>query len=231
MINHLDLLMEVLLGTIGHSESLTPKFEDGYGWSDSGFTMIGRKRLRMLTRAITIIEEEKIPGDLVEAGTWRGGAVAWMAANLPTGSRRTVWGADTFEGMPTPTHPLDLGTTYHRQEALKAWRIDVERLLMHLKLSGRVVLVQGLFKDTLRHVSGPLSLIRLDGDLYESTMDALVALYPKLSPGGFCVVDDYNSITQCKQAVTEYRSLYEIVEPIQTIDWTGVWWRKRLREY
>jgi O-methyltransferase len=71
------------------------------------------------------------------------------------------------------------------------------------------------------------ALIRLDGDMYSSTIVALQSLYPKLSPGGFIIVDDYGAIPACKQAVTDFRSQLGIDEPIERIDWTGVWWRKQ----
>ena len=69
-------------------------------------------------------------------------------------------------------------------------------------------------------------MLRLDGDMYESTMDALTNLYPKLSSGGFCIVDDFGAIPACKQAVDDYRERNGIKETMVEIDWTGVFWRK-----
>ena len=74
--------------------------------------------------------------------------------------------------------------------------------------------------------AGPFALIRLDGDLYESTYVALEALYPKLSPGGFVIIDDYTATNACQAAVQDYRTLMGIEAPIHEIDWTGVWWQK-----
>jgi O-methyltransferase len=74
--------------------------------------------------------------------------------------------------------------------------------------------------------TGQLALLRLDGDLYESTMDALKALYEKVSPGGFVIVDDFNDFEPCGRAVLEFRELHDIKDPIVTIDWTGAFWRK-----
>jgi O-methyltransferase len=67
--------------------------------------------------------------------------------------------------------------------------------------------------------------MRLDGDLYESTMDVLVALYPKLSPGGYVIIDDY-SLPECKAAVDDYRAEHGITDPMTTVDWTGHYWRR-----
>jgi O-methyltransferase len=94
-------------------------------------------------------------------------------------------------------------------------------------LDDNVRFLKGWFKDTLP--SAPiekLAVMRLDGDMYESTMDALKALYPKLSPGGFVIIDDYGCIPACKKAVEDYRAAHGIVEQIVTIDWSGVYWRK-----
>ena len=68
--------------------------------------------------------------------------------------------------------------------------------------------------------------MRLDGDMYESTMDALVNLYPKLSPGGYVIIDDFGYIESCRKAVQDYRSANNILDEIKTIDWSGVYWKK-----
>ena len=94
-------------------------------------------------------------------------------------------------------------------------------------LDDRVRFLQGWFKDTLPTVRDRRwAVIRLDGDMYESTMDALINLYDNLSPGGFAIIDDYGCIPACKQAVEDFRVARGITDPIQTIDWTGVYWRK-----
>jgi O-methyltransferase len=72
------------------------------------------------------------------------------------------------------------------------------------------------------------SVVRLDGDLYESTMDGLANLYPGLSPGGFLIVDDYGGLAPCRAAVDDYRRDNRIAEEIVEIDWAGVYWRKAM---
>ena len=62
--------------------------------------------------------------------------------------------------------------------------------------------------------------------MYESTYLALKYLYPKVSIGGFVIVDDYGAIAQCRQAVDDYRATNDIDEAIHQIDFTGVWWQK-----
>ena len=86
--------------------------------------------------------------------------------------------------------------------------------------------LEGWFKDTLPTVADRTwAVIRLDGDMYESTMDALTNLYPQLSPGGFLIVDDYG-FEPCRQAVADYRAAHGIDEPIEEIDWLGAFWRR-----
>src|SRR5205085_12029434 len=93
-------------------------------------------------------------------------------------------------------------------------------------LDEQVVFLKGWFKDTLPTAPiDTLAILRLDGDMYSSTMDALVHLYPKLSKGGFCIIDDYG-LPACRQAVHAYRAQHHIQSEIREIDWTGSFWRK-----
>jgi O-methyltransferase len=94
-------------------------------------------------------------------------------------------------------------------------------------LDDQVCFLKGWFKDTLP--SAPiekLAVMRLDGDMYGSTMDAFANLYHKLSPGGFCIIDDY-AIEGCRNAVNDFREQHNVQEPLQVIDWTGRYWRKK----
>jgi O-methyltransferase len=68
--------------------------------------------------------------------------------------------------------------------------------------------------------------MRLDADLYESTMDALRNLYPKLSVGGYVIVDDYKLFNSCRGAVDDFRRECNIADPIHEIDWSGIYWRR-----
>ena len=94
-------------------------------------------------------------------------------------------------------------------------------------LDDQVRFLPGWFKDTLHDAPiEQIAVLRLDGDLYESTIQALDALYPRLSPGGFCIVDDYYAVKACEQAVTDYRAKHGISAEIVDIDGTGALWRK-----
>jgi hypothetical protein len=138
--------------------------------------------------------------------------------------------ADSFQGLPAPTLKEDEGLdlTAARYPMLA---IDLETVRDLFEryglLDDQVRFLPGWFKDTLP--SAPirkLSLLRLDGDMYESTMDALNALYDKVAEGGFVIVDDYGVLPQCKRAVTEFREARGISDAIVEVDWTGAFWRK-----
>jgi O-methyltransferase len=144
--------------------------------------------------------------------------------------------ADSFEGLPRPDeqrYPADAGDTFWTQD----WFIaSVEEVSANFARYGlldeRVRFLKGWFKDTLP--AAPierLALIRIDGDMYESTMDVLQHLYPKLSPGGFAIVDDYGSVPGCKAAVDDYRREHGITEPmtfVQDNQMGCVFWRRAL---
>jgi O-methyltransferase len=196
-------------------------------------TMIGMRRLDNLQHCITDVLRQGVPGDLVETGVWRGGAVIFMRAVLEAygDTSRTVWAADSFAGLPRPDedrYPADRGDRHWTREQLA---ISVETVKENFAryglLDDRVRFLIGWFADTLP--TAPierLSILRLDGDMYGSTMDALRPLYPKLSKGGYCIVDDY-SLPGCREAVEDYRREHGISEEILRIDESGSYWQKQ----
>jgi O-methyltransferase len=206
---------------------------DGRDWPATALTMIGRARLENLEHCVRACLEDEVPGDLIETGVWRGGAVIFMRAILSAyqDTTRSVWVADSFAGLPKPSpelYPDDLGDGHHLAPEL-AVPLDVVQanFSRYFLLDDQVKFLEGWFKDTLPQAPiQSLAVLRLDGDMYESTLDALTSLYPKLSPGGFCIIDDWGAVPACRQAVIDYRSEHGISEPIHDIDWTGVYWRK-----
>ena len=196
-------------------------------------TMVGVDRLDNLRRLMQLALAEKIPGDFIETGVWRGGCCILMRGILAVNEirDRKVYVADSFAGVPPPrpdVYPadrdlhLDLST-----ELAVSLGVVKENFRRYGLLDEQVVFVEGLFSKTLPALdAGPFALVRLDGDLYESTYIALQCLYPKVSPGGFLIVDDYGVINACRQAVDDYRTEHNIVAPINWIDRTGVWWRR-----
>lgn len=208
---------------------------EGRDWPLGGVTMVGIKRLDNLQECIADIVDSQVPGDLFEAGVWRGGAAIFMRAALKVfgDSDRKVWAADSFQGLPLPDalrYPADAGDPHHLAAALA---IHLEEVKANFEryglLDDRVHFLAGWFRDTLP--SAPvekLALLRLDGDMYESTMLPLEHLYAKLECGGYLIVDDYGNerLPACRQAVDDFRARHSISEPIVRIDWTGVYWKR-----
>src|SRR5579862_1853304 len=195
-------------------------------------TMIGLRRLDSLHACVETALREGVPGDLIETGVWRGGACIFMRAVLAAHgvTDRLVFVADSFEGLPKPDlarWPADSSDNYHLDRFFAVSREEVEaNFRAYGLLDAQVVFLKGWFKDTLP--AAPivrLALMRLDGDMYGSTMEAMENLYPKLSPGGFCVIDDY-SLPGCRQAVDDFRARNDVGAPLIEIDWTGRYWRK-----
>jgi O-methyltransferase len=194
--------------------------------------MIGRKRLDNLQSCVESVLTEGVEGDFIETGVWRGGSCIFMRAILAAHGvhDRRVFVADSFAGLPEPDgdkYPEDKGDTHHIHDRLAISREQVAaNFEKYGLLDDQVVFLKGWFKDTLPNAPiEKLAVLRLDGDMYESTMDALESLYPKLSPGGYCIIDDY-SLPGCEKAVADYRARHGIEDEIQTIDWTGSYWQK-----
>lgn len=206
---------------------------EGRDWPRYAQTMVGLRRLENVEYCVERVIHDDVPGDLIEAGAWRGGVVIFMRGVLKAhGIRdRKVLAADSFRGLPKPNpsvYPADTGDTHHVAKALAVSVEDVERNFeMYGLLDGQVEFLEGWFRDTLPNVrERTWAVIRIDGDLYESTMDALVNLYPGLSTGGYLIVDDF-AHDACRQAVEDFRTSRGIEEVIEPIDWTGVFWRRR----
>ena len=245
---YLDLLKRTLTRIGFEDEALNPSTDvealtavpldpqlrsQGLDWPVHAETMIGLARLDNLQQAVETVLTERVPGDLIETGVWRGGACILMRAVLAAygDSDRTVWAADSFQGLPRPdseTYPADTGDVLYTIDHLAAGLDEVRaNFRRYGLLDEQVRFLPGWFRDTLP--SAPierLAVLRLDGDLYESTIIALKALYPKLSRGGFVIVDDYGAVPACREAVGDYRREHGIVESMVEIDWTGVYWRK-----
>ena len=193
-------------------------------------TLIGFERLDNLRFCVEGALKNEVPGDLIETGVWRGGATIFMRAILKAYGveDRCVWVADSFEGFPPPDtekYPQDEGDRSHTVNpniipSLDQVKDNFERYGL---LDVQVRFLKGWFRDTLPEAPlDKLAVVRLDGDMYESTMDALVNLYPKLSVGGYLIVDDYGCFPACRQAVHDYRESHGVKEDIQSIDWTGI---------
>ncbi|MFR9729803.1 TylF/MycF/NovP-related O-methyltransferase [Saccharopolyspora sp. MS10] len=213
--------------------------EGRYAHQDAD-TMLGWKRLEDLRGCVERVLTDQVPGDLVETGVWRGGACMYMRGVLRAwGVRdRNVWVADSFNGFPTPDlehYPADERfASPLAQQSLDSMpyshSIGLEEVRSRFRrydlLDEQVRFLPGYFRDTIPQAPiERIAVLRLDGDLYESTDVVLRHLYDRLSVGGFCVIDDF-SLEPCVRAVEDFRAERGITDPIEQIDWTGVRWRK-----
>lgn len=240
--DYLELMQACLTGSIfrdcsqglfGSNTYDSQLRERGLDWPSHAETMIGEKRLANLRALTEAVIADNVPGDLIETGVWRGGACILMRAVLYAHnvSDRSVWVADSFEGLPRANetqYPADAGSDFHTYAQLAVSLDEVRNnFRAYGLLDEQVRFLKGWFKDTLPTAPiGQLALIRLDGDMYESTMDALANLYPKLSHRGYVIVDDYHVVPACKAAVTDYCDKNGIKPEIIEIDGVGVYWRK-----
>jgi len=194
-------------------------------------TAIGLRRLDNIQRCVETALADGIPGDLIETGVWRGGATILMRGILKVHgvTDRRVWVADSFQGLPAPdTERYPLDAFWSKSAGRLCVPLDAVKDLFarYQLLDEQVRFLPGWFAETLPGAPiERLAVLRLDGDLYASTMDSLSHLYPKVSPGGFVIVDDYN-IESCRRAVEDFRSAQGIGDPIDDIDGWGVYWRR-----
>lgn len=227
-----------LFDNINIEEILSRKIEEnkltGREWPvpKNSETMVGYERLSNLEECIKNVILNGIEGDFIETGVWKGGACIYAKILLENNkSDKKVFVVDSFEGLPKPdqeNYPKDRGDTHHQIQELSVSIDEVkENFLKYGVLNDGVKFIKGWFKDVLPIIpeDQKFSIIRLDGDMYESTMTALINLYPKLSNGGFIIIDDF-CLSPCVEAVNDYRKENNIQQEIHKIDYTGVFWKK-----
>ena len=239
---YLQLMQDCLTGSIYEDSSLevlgSKGFdpilrEYGWDWPSVAHSMIGRKRMANLRLLAERVLFDRVPGDLIETGVWRGGACIYLRAILEAyGVKdRRVWVADSFEGLPPPdavAYPADAGDVFHTYRELAVPIEEVKRNFdRYGLLDEQVMFLKGWFRDTLPGApTGPLAILRMDGDMYESTIDALKHLYDRVSLGGYIIVDDYRVVEGCRKAVDDFRAKRSIGDAIVEIDGVGIFWQK-----
>ena len=202
----------------------------GLYWPKRGLSMIGYRRMENIQECVENIFRDGIEGDFIETGVWRGGACIFMAGlNKIYNQNRKIYVADSFCGLPKPQeeYEADKGDNNHEFDFL---RVDIEEVKNNFRryrlLNNNVVFLKGFFEDTLPTAPvEKLSILRLDGDMYSSTIQALENLYPKLSVGGYVIVDDY-ALSGCREAIYDYRDEHDICDKMEKIDCMSVFWRK-----
>ncbi|WP_131766189.1 TylF/MycF family methyltransferase [Candidatus Protofrankia californiensis] len=207
--------------------------QNGQDWPRLAHTMVGAKRLDNLQECIETILLDGVPGDLIETGVWRGGSCILMRGILAAHGveDRRVWVADSFSGLPKPDparYPADTGDRHHTVTELAVSLAEVkDNFRRYGLLDDQVRFLPGWFSETLPGAPiERLALMRLDGDMYSSTIEALSALYPRLSDGGFCIIDDFGAVEGCRRAVEDFRAAEGINAPLVRIDACGAYWRR-----
>jgi len=195
-------------------------------------TMVGLRRLQNIQELLEDVIEKHIEGDVVETGVWRGGASIFMRAILKVNNinDKIVWLCDSFEGLPKPEpdkYPADSGDKHYTYDFLSVSQKTVEdNFIKYDLLDEQVRFVKGYFEDTLWDIPAEkFCLLRLDGDMYSSTIISLEALYPRLSQGGYVVIDDFG-LAPCAEAVNDFRKANNINSKIIDVDGSGAYWCK-----
>jgi O-methyltransferase len=203
--------------------------ETGFDWPERAHTMIGMIRLNNLHKCLDEIRENKIDGDIIETGVWRGGACIFMKKYLDLYEmNKKVFVADSFAGLPKPEHPEDEGDHHHGIDILRVSLEEVKKnFSIYRALDENVVFLKGWFSDTLPNNKEieKLCILRMDGDMYKSTIDVYEACWEKLVKRGFAIVDDW-CLKGAQKATVDFRNRKKIKDPIITIDGCGVFWQK-----
>lgn len=251
---YLDLVRDTLTGAILRTPSVRPgqgeaatiprapfdetKRWQGGDWCEACFTMAGGARIQNVRDLVSSTITENVPGDFLEAGTWRGGSsiMARVVQHvLGEDAKRRTYFCDSFSGLPPSSQARDTDGWSH-MHFLEVSQSEVEdNLKRFVKLDGNVRFIKGYFSESLPKVRAEiqkdgrsLAVVRGDGDMYESFMDILYNLYEFVPVGGYFICDDCPKIDVAQQAIDEFRKLHDIQEPIQKVEGSisGSFWRK-----
>lgn len=185
-------------------------------------TMCTDQSITQNIEAVNYIIKNNIPGAIVECGVWQGGSIAATLHRLfeHGDTSRQAYLFDTFNGMTKPTSVDIRGDgkiateRYEQGEWCYAPLNVVKTVMSKIPYpQENINYVVGDVCETLPHDTGPISILRLDTDFYESTKCELEYLFPLVSPGGVVIFDDYGPWAGCKKAVDEYLPNAEIKHP------------------
>ena len=220
---HLELVRLIPTGPENYTES----GHMAMNRPEDAETMLGLRQLDQMQAAVLDVLQNNVRGDLAEAGVWRGGMTIFMRALLKAygDEFRQLWVVDSFEGLPVP----DTTNVYAWNEGDMAVSLEEVKgnFARYNLLDERVTFLKGFFNRSLPSAPiSEISILRIDADLYESTLDVLNNLYPRLSPGGYAIFDDFYNLQDCRRAIEEYREEHGIFEEIVKIDNRAIYWKK-----
>ncbi len=204
------------------------------------YTVTTIESVAALVKSVEYIINNKLEGDFVECGVWKGGSCMIMARELLKKSdyTRQIWMYDTFEGMSQPTDDdeeietgikgIDLLSGIHKTNAkYNMWAYSpIDEVKDNMQKTGypsdKINYVKGKVEDTLsKSLPAKIALLRLDTDWYESTKIELEMLYPLVTKGGIIIIDDYGHFSGAKKAVDEYFNALEHSPFMNRIDYSG----------
>lgn len=203
----------------------------------SPFTMVSIERMYALYQAVEYLVRNRIAGDIVECGVWRGGCCMLIAKTLThfQDTGRKIYLYDTFEGMPAPT---EKDVARDGQRLVKQWNAmvkdshnewcyaslqDVQKNLSAVDYpQTQIYYIVGKVEDTLPGtIPEKIALLRLDTDWYESTKHEMRHLYPRLVSTGPLLIDDYGHWKGSRDAVDESFAEMGLFPYLSRVDYTG----------
>lgn len=213
-----------------HYYSMSKERFEGYEcWPFEADSMIGVHRMVNIYEAIKYVVRNGIQGDFAETGVWKGGACVLANAvlhEMGQQSLRKVHVFDSFEGLPKPYMVQDNGDVHHTFDFLC---VDLDYVTgvfnKYGYLTENVVFRKGFFSETMKETSDieKISILRLDGDMYSSTIEVLEALYQKVSTGGVVIVDDW-ALPGARSAVVDFRTrIGERLDFVPIDDYSCYW--------
>jgi O-methyltransferase len=185
------------------------------------YTMCSNARLRSLHDAVLDVSRRGIVGSVVECGTARGGSAALLGMAMQRAEQNEkLWVFDTFEGLP-PATEKDPSDAMKYTGQCRGSIEEVSDLLHKLGIEN-VELVKGLVQETLpQTLTGPIAVLHVDTDWYDSVLSCLEHLYPKVQVGGFIQIDDYGYWSGARKAVDQFFAGLGIDLPLNKIDYAG----------
>ena len=216
----------------------------GDDWPEYGYTMIGMHRLASLRAQLERVmgvsgsNAPVVPGDMLECGVWRGGASIFATGVLVAwnDTTRQVHLCDSFHGLPVATTAADSNIW----QAMHYLEVSMDTVKSHfarfyLLDESRVKFYRGYFQFSLPHVRRQfldnerrLAVLRLDGDMWESTMDELFNLYELLNVGGVVLIDDWKHVPECKAAIETFMQMHHFNETV-VVDNDVAYWIKEVQ--
>ena len=188
-------------------------------------TLLTKSQLDLVETAVLMVEDQRVPGDFLEAGIWRGGVIVLMRALLDAyGIKdRRIFAADSFAGIPKNVRVVDDPVDQWSDRwiaPLGEVRQNIERYGL---LDDRIRFIPGFFADSLKQLAGEtFALVRLDSDSYDSVEISLEYLYPLMPKGAVMIIDDWH-LVGCRQAVEAYRAKHGIEDPILEQEGNAYW--------